>query len=66
MEEEQSSEGGAPLLCMQMSPQEEDEEEEEPREHRWTAGTGVQIRGVCCLWSLRPMTHSPLNRNMTH
>lgn len=63
MEEEQSSEGGAPLLCMQMSPQ---EEEEEPREHRWTAGTGVQIRRVCCLSSLRPMTHSPLSRNMTH
>lgn len=30
MEEEQSSEGGAPLLCMQMSPH----EEEEPWEHR--------------------------------
>lgn len=35
MEEDQSSEGGAPLLCMPMSPQEEEEEKEEPRKLRW-------------------------------
>lgn len=47
MEEEQSSEGGAPLLCMQMSPEEEEEE------HRWREGQGSRAAGPC-LWTPTP------------